>query len=171
MSTRSYIGRKNPETNTYDYIYCQFDGYIEGVGDTLDKYYRDDNKIKELLTIGPLSSLHERISPLDPTNHGCGYDYDEDQGKMIYRPREQGTTVSFPRDRRHEDDEYIVHHADTIDEIIQQGNADWVVFIYLWEDNDWKVYSEYTPDWEYNYVNENGILLTDALKKAAEADK
>ena len=34
MSTRSYIGKKHND-DTFTAIYCHFDGYPEGVGQTL----------------------------------------------------------------------------------------------------------------------------------------
>lgn len=60
MSTRSMIGMQN-EDGSVTAIYCHFDGYPEGVGAMLVKYYSDPAKIRELLALGNLSSLGPKI--------------------------------------------------------------------------------------------------------------
>lgn len=68
MSTRSRIGMKMPD-GTIKSIYCHWDGYPEGVGKVLEKYYNDPKKIEELLDLGDISSLgshyDEEISKAD----------------------------------------------------------------------------------------------------------
>ena len=56
MSTRSYIAKEHND-GSITAIYCHFDGYIEGVGQTLYENYNTNEKIDELLTLGDLSSL------------------------------------------------------------------------------------------------------------------
>lgn len=56
MSTRCRIGMKLPDGRIKS-IYCHWDGYKEGVGKTLQKYYKDPKKIEELLDLGDISSL------------------------------------------------------------------------------------------------------------------
>lgn len=51
MSTRSTIGVIQPNGSVIG-VYCHFDGYLDGVGKTLNKYYRDPAKVKELMTLG-----------------------------------------------------------------------------------------------------------------------
>lgn len=60
MATRSLIGKLNPD-NTVDFIYCHWDGYPEGVGETLKHFYTDPLKVDELLALGDLSVLGEVI--------------------------------------------------------------------------------------------------------------
>lgn len=57
MSTRSYI--INTENGKYEGIYCHHDGYPDGVGRTLLKNYNDSEKMKELVSLGGISSLYE----------------------------------------------------------------------------------------------------------------
>lgn len=59
MSTRSYIG------NYRGYIYCHWDGYPEYNGEILKKYYKDPKKVDELISLGDISVLAEKIN-LDP---------------------------------------------------------------------------------------------------------
>lgn len=55
MSTRSYIGIK--EGNNVKYIYCQSDGYLSCNGVILNMFYRNIDKVKQLLEKGYISNL------------------------------------------------------------------------------------------------------------------
>ena len=61
MATRSTIAIKNSD-NTISLIYSHWDGYLEGVGKILKEHYSDENKIRQLLKEGDISSLDETIS-------------------------------------------------------------------------------------------------------------
>jgi len=56
MATRSYIAIKE-EDNSYQGIYCHWDGYPSGVGATLAEHYKLQDKVKVLISKGSLSSL------------------------------------------------------------------------------------------------------------------
>lgn len=56
MSTRSRIAIKNDD-GTVRSIYCHFDGYPEGVGEKLKKFYNTKEEINKLLDLGDLSTL------------------------------------------------------------------------------------------------------------------
>ena len=60
MSTRSRIAiqKKGGEVVS---IYCHFDGYIEGVGNTLRKHYNTKEKALELIKKGDISVLNNSI--------------------------------------------------------------------------------------------------------------
>lgn len=60
MATRSTIGIQNDD-NSIDLIYCHWDGYLEGVGKTLKENYNTEEKIRELLSRGNVSSLGNSI--------------------------------------------------------------------------------------------------------------
>lgn len=55
MATRSFIGKKTQGGITG--VYCHYDGYPSGVGDTLQRHYTDPLKVDALLALGSLSSL------------------------------------------------------------------------------------------------------------------
>lgn len=59
MSTRCLIGIK--KVNKYEYVYCHFDGYPEGVGETLVNSYDYEEIIEELISGGDMSSLGDSI--------------------------------------------------------------------------------------------------------------
>lgn len=54
MSTNSLIGKERDNGNV-EYIYCHFDGYLEGVGSVLQDYTSED--FDYLLSCGDASSI------------------------------------------------------------------------------------------------------------------
>ena len=65
MSTRSLIGILYPN-NEYKYIYCHFDGYPEGVGETLIESYISREKINNLIDMGDIPDLEDRLEKITP---------------------------------------------------------------------------------------------------------
>lgn len=61
MSTRSTISIKK-ENGLYDMVYCHFDGYPDGVGSKLEKYYNTPELVNELISNGDMSSLGTSIN-------------------------------------------------------------------------------------------------------------
>jgi hypothetical protein len=56
MATRSRIGIMNTD-GTIESVYCHFDGYLTGVGRILYEHYKDEDKVRELINLGDMSSL------------------------------------------------------------------------------------------------------------------
>jgi len=56
MSTRSLIAKQTKD-GRYKAIYCHFDGYVSGVGVTLDANYDTEEKVDELISLGDISAL------------------------------------------------------------------------------------------------------------------
>ena len=83
MSTRCSITYKTPE-GKFVGIYCHNDGYLDGVGQVLLDHYRDPAKVAELIALGDISSLGERVKP---------------EGAHTFEKPEEGTTVAYHRDR------------------------------------------------------------------------
>ena len=63
MSTRSRIGLALAPDHIIS-VYCHHDGYIQGVGRDLKKYYKTKEQVQELIDGGGMSDLH--------TNHTWG---------------------------------------------------------------------------------------------------
>lgn len=61
MATRSLIGLQEKD-GTIKYVYCHWDGYLEGVGAMLLKHYNTESKLRELLSRGDISTLGETIA-------------------------------------------------------------------------------------------------------------
>lgn len=87
ISTRSSIGIKYKDGTIKD-IYCHYDGYLEYNGQMLYYYYRNIEKIQELIDLGDISSLNKKLNP-DP-NFKHGFEYED---------RQEDIVVAYGRDR------------------------------------------------------------------------
>ncbi len=124
MATRSAIGIKNKK-GEIKAVYCHWDGYPDWVGRVLVENYDTAGKIEELLALGDISSLGQRVKP----NENEVHTYD--------RPVED-VTIAYHRDRN---DELIP--ADTsqnIEEFIAKFKDCWCEYFYVFEDGEWYVY-------------------------------
>ena len=85
MSTRSNIGIVNAD-NSISGIYCHYDGYLSNNGNILLEHYRSVDIVQQLMTLGDLSSLGEKLYP------------------NVYKPhtfnnKQDDVCVSYRRDR------------------------------------------------------------------------
>ena len=87
MSTRSRIGILHADGST-DTIYCHSDGYPEHQMPILREHYNTIEKVRELLSLGDLSLLAERITPEPDEEHG-----------FAPADRAENVTVAYHRDR------------------------------------------------------------------------
>jgi len=60
MATRSTIALEFAD-GTVKQIYCQWDGYLSGNGETLLNHYDTPEKVSELISMGDMSSLSDSI--------------------------------------------------------------------------------------------------------------
>lgn len=74
MATRSYIAKQN-SNDTIAYIYCHFDGYLEGVGMRLFQHYTNETVIDKLLQLGGIRSLDTSPDTID--------DYPDDEATIV----------------------------------------------------------------------------------------
>jgi hypothetical protein len=111
MATRSTIAKENAD-GTITSVYCHWDGYPEGVGQTLADHYTDPAKIDQLLALGDLSVLDAEI--------GDSNDFDN---------RIDGICLFYGRDRGEE--EPPMTHA-TIEEWKADRSMSWCEYGYLW---------------------------------------
>lgn len=86
MSTRSAIIAQCLD-GTWKSIYCHFDGYLDGVGRTLQEFYRDKATVMKLMDLGDVSSLDASLEC--PPGHS-------------YETPAAGHTVFYGRDRGEE---------------------------------------------------------------------
>lgn len=92
MSTRGHVAIK--EDGKYKYIYNHHDSYIDGLGITLYKYYKDVNKVKELIALGNTSSIGSTVE------EGGSKTYKEHLDKPL---EQRGTVAAFRDINRWED--------------------------------------------------------------------
>lgn len=87
MSTRSHIGIRN-EDGSLDVIYCHHDGYLSYNGNILFHHYQDPEKVRELVSLGDISSLDINVKPTDSAHS--------------FETPQKNVVVAYGRDR-HED--------------------------------------------------------------------
>lgn len=85
MSTRSNIAVE--KDGKIHVIYCHFDGYPEGVGQTLIDHYKTFDRAMEIIALGDLSTLDKSCECPE------GHSYDR---------RHEGYSVAYGRDRGEE---------------------------------------------------------------------
>ena len=85
MGTRSTIGIQN-EDGSVTGIYCHWDGYLNHNGRILNDYYTNEDKVRELIALGDISSLGAEI--------GTAHDFDDAPA---------GVTNAYARDRGERD--------------------------------------------------------------------
>lgn len=123
MSTRSYIAKKL-EDNTYKYIYCHSDGYLEHNGVILNKYYSKESEVDELLALGSISCLGNY-----PGDNDASRPNDEEYNKWYRRGMNQ--CIAYHRDMGRE---FEIFTTNDIDDI--HGVQD---YTYVWITNCWYV--------------------------------
>ena len=86
MATRSMIGIQTEDGVRA--VYCHFDGYPDGVGETLKQFYDTPQRVEDLLSFGHLSSLGPQL-PSDKEKNMT----DEEKGKIFGWP--EGVTKPY----------------------------------------------------------------------------
>jgi hypothetical protein len=130
MATRSYIGVRNLDASV-DYIYCHFDGYPEGVGATLTKYYDNIDKVNALLKLGDLSVLGMFL--------GEKHDFD----KPV-----RGWCRAYGRDRGEEN---VSAKNGDYTKLIEDRNVD---YVYVFDGDYWEAFDTHGPVLINLYENE-----------------
>jgi hypothetical protein len=120
MATRSAIGVMHGDNCKM--VYCHWEGYLQGVGETLLKHY-DSPKANFLVALGDLSNLGERVEAISETHS--------------FETPEKGTTIFYGRDRGEEGNEYqtFTKFTDAVDCYKNCG----VEFMYIMHNDVWYV--------------------------------
>lgn len=132
MSTRSMIGIELKD-KSIKAVYCHFDGYPEGVGKTLLKYYTHYPKVKELIELGPISALGYSTNYADNSEQGT---------KDYHRWRNEKKQWKTFTNKQH----YL---KDTLNHNLE-------VFSYLFTlNNQWLISDAYNPNqYQWHPLNE-----------------
>lgn len=126
MATRSAIGIKN-DKGEIKAIYCHCDGYPEHNGRILVENYNTIEKVEELLALGDLSSLGERVKANENEIH-------------TFNNRVSDITVAYHRDRGEK--LIVARTCLNFDEFITEFKDAWCEYFYIFEKNEWYVYKD-----------------------------
>lgn len=125
MSTRSYIVKQISDEKCVG-IYCHNDGYIDYLGKLLYENYNNSKSVDEILALGDISFLTDKLYPDPSKPHG--FEFDE---------RQDGVTVAYGRDRGEEDTGAKEYTLEEVEDLIS-----YVDYIYLFsKDDKWLVLS------------------------------
>lgn len=131
MSTRSRIGIENQETGKVWSVYCHYDGYLEGVGQTLIDHYKDREKVDELIALGDLSALGEEIGVKHDFDYGSKLDAGSAEHSRLRR-----MVLAYGRDRG--ENSPTAEDADA-EAYIARATEGWEEFAYLYRQGVWFV--------------------------------
>jgi hypothetical protein len=132
MATRSRIAIKLEDKILS--IYCHYDGYPDGVGETLKKHYLDPAKIQSLMDLGNLSILRPEIG--------------EKQDFNDYASQNKEWCLAYGRDRGETETE--ADEFEDVDSLVKYVKDSDQEFLYLY-DNEWKyldLYQVFKSGWQ-----------------------
>jgi hypothetical protein len=124
MGTRSTIAIENAD-GTVHQVYCHWDGYISYNGKMLFEHYTDPVKLRELIDLGDISSLHTEIGVKHPFSQfeakmdGNEYDrlygtmttfYGRDRDEANTEPKKFSDFETYSRAHQYEEFEYILRN-------------------------------------------------------------
>ena len=121
MGTRSTIALEFAD-GTVEQIYCHWDGYLEHNGKILAEHYSDPFKLRDLIDLGDMSSLGERIGTqhaFDKAPEGECTFYLRDRKEQGCKAKKFANFTDYVLEHQYEEYEYILRNVD--------GKATWFV--------------------------------------------
>ena len=110
MGTRSTIALEYAD-GTVDQIYCHWDGYLEHNGQILQKHYSDPFVLRQLMDLGDMSSLGERIGTqhaFDKAPEGECTFYKRDRNESGCEAKRFESYEDYKANHQYEEYEYIL---------------------------------------------------------------
>ena len=121
MGTRSTIALEYAD-GTVEQIYCHWDGYLSNNGQILARHYSDPFKVRQLMDLGDMSSLGERIGTqhaFDKAPEGECTFYLRDRNEQGCKAKKFKDYADYVENHQYEEYEYILRQVD--------GKAVWFV--------------------------------------------
>ena len=126
MGTRSAIGYKTPEGKIRA-KYSHYDGYVAGVGKTLQEHYQQARKIAQMVELGDQSFLAEEIFPVGKSHS--------------FNTPEEGVTIFYGRDRGESNTDAV--EFETVQEFVEYYTGSGAEYFYLHTAAGWIVHDRY----------------------------
>lgn len=123
MGTHAYIGFEKAD-HTIEASYVHWDGYPQHIAPLLLNFYNATEKVQELVALGGLSTLHEKVAP------------DPDKPHSFEAPQEN-VTVAYHRDRQ---EPWEINKPNLYTSRKDFLDASKTAFFYLWSNNQWLLY-------------------------------
>lgn len=141
MGTPSSIAVRN-EDNTITAVYCNWDGYPGYVGKMLFNHYNGEEKIRELISYGSISSLRPEIGIKHPERNPHGF------GSAAWKKHEadyKDMTTFHVRDGEEDVADCTGQVHPDIPTWLDDEGQDWN---YLWTGEEWLVNEGCTTDYK-----------------------
>lgn len=110
MGTRSTIALEFAD-GTVQQVYCHWDGYLDHNGKILQEHYSDPFKLRDLIDLGDMSSLGERIGTqhaFDKAPQGECTFYGRDRKESGCEARKFKDFADYKANHQYEEYEYIL---------------------------------------------------------------
>ena len=155
MGTRSRIGVMHGDK--VKSIYCHYDGYLEGVGQTLLEHY-DSSKANHLVALGDMSTIGNIIGEAHPFSPFDLPAELEGMSLTDFNARFGEMCTFYGRDRGEKGVEFKV--AQTFDEFMEQCDNCGAEYYYIMRDGVWYCGDTY----ESTPLSKKLTVLADALQ-------
>lgn len=127
MATRGRVGMVQPDGSVIS-VYLHWDNYPSGSGRILLNHYTDAEKVKELISLGSISSLAPNINP------------DPKKGKHTFDNPQDDVVVAYGRDRGENPEDIKPRVDKTVDDFVK---SDVEEYGYLFKDGSWFIIKGY----------------------------
>jgi hypothetical protein len=121
MATRGTIALEFAD-GTVEQVYCHWDNYLDHNGKILQEHYSDPFKLRDLINLGDMSSLGERIGTqhaFDRAPEGECTFYKRDRGEEGVSAKKFKDFADYKANHQYEEFEYILRQV--------EGKAVWFV--------------------------------------------
>ena len=142
MSTNATVSIVN-ENGTVESIYNHWDGYPQNLGFILDRYYKSENRVRDLIGMGDASIIGRKINPRDPDNHD-------------FNKHEKNVCLFYGRDRGEETEE---HRFGSVLEMLHEFGQQ---YNYIYKDKKWWCCTDYTTN------NARLMTIDEAIEEEGE---
>lgn len=156
MATRSSIAMIYKD-GTVGAHYCHSDGYLSYNGEMLYEYYKDVDKVKELIALGDMSSLDIEVSPPKGKKHS-------------FDNPDNGVCVFYGRDRGESNVE--TQKYDSLETYLEKGNFQEYDYVFKEKNAQWYLINHNTKKLQKlttALMNDDGV--DNSTKKAIEFEK
>ena len=134
MGTRSAIAFRD-DNGRITGKYSHYDGYPSYTGAILDKHYKDDIRVFEMVQLGDQSGIAPEYMP---------------NGEHSFNNPEEGVTVFYGRDRGEQD--VGAQSFDTIAEFVEYYKGAGCEYFYIWDGVEWIFNDHAKQDAAGNYI-------------------
>ena len=159
MSTRSFIGRINPD-NSVTIIYCHWDGYPEHQLPILYYSYSNEEKLTALLDLGSISYLDENVTPPEHKKHDHFFNHPVPD-----------VTLAYHRDRGDPWEECKPETYPSLENLLNGCDDNyWIEYYYIFDGDKWLIYDRHGEEIKYELLDNGNFVGNFAFAEEEEEE-